>query len=213
MSGCCEPQDDGLTHPAQVRVLWAVLTINAIMFVAEFAAGWLADSTALLADSLDMLGDALVYGFSLFVVARSLRWKALAAGLKGGIMLVFGVIVLVEAVSTIFVGGRPDSTVMALMGLVALAANTGCLVLLTRRRGDDVNMRSAWVCSRNDLLANGGTVAAAAAVAVWGSFWPDVVVGLAIAALFLRSALGVLADAGASHRAAQQGEVVPGAGR
>ncbi|WP_440995708.1 cation transporter [Arhodomonas sp. SL1] len=203
MADCCH-DDCGIdpTQGRQARMLWAVLIINAVMFVVEFTAGWLAGSTALLGDSLDMLGDALVYGFSLFVVARGERWKAVSAAFKGGIMAVFGVIVLAEATGKLLWGTAPAYSIMATVGVAVLAANLVCLVLLTRHRGDDVNMRSAWVCSRNDIIANSGVLVAAAAVAASGSRWPDVVIGLAIAALFLRSAAGVLADARRSYQAA-----------
>ncbi|EAR23470.1 cation diffusion facilitator family transporter [Nitrococcus mobilis] len=204
MAGCCHENDRGIIElrDRQARMLWAVLAINAVMFVVEFGAGWLASSTALLGDSLDMLGDALVYGFSLLVVARSTRWKAISAGFKGSIMAVFGIIVLLEATGKILWGSEPQALLMALVGGVALAANSVCLALLTRHRGDDVNMRSAWICSRNDLVANAGVLLAAAAVALTGSAWPDILVGVAIAVLFLRSSLGVLDDARRTYRAA-----------
>lgn len=152
MPGCCHHSQDqsGTLTARQTRMLWVVLAINATMFVLEFGAGLLAASTALLGDSLDMLGDALVYGFSLLVVARGLRWKALAAVFKGGVMMIFGVVVLAEAASKLIWPAVPDSGLMGAMGLVVLAANLVCLVLLTRHRGDDINMRSAWICSRND---------------------------------------------------------------
>lgn len=203
MAGCCHEDDCRITElrDRQARMLWVVLTINATMFMVEFGAGWLASSTALLGDSLDMLGDALVYGFSLLVVVRSTRWKAISAGFKGGVMAVFGVIVLLEATGKILWGSEPQAMLMVLVGGAALAANSVCLMLLTRHRGDDVNMRSAWICSRNDLIANAGVLVAAAAVALTGSAWPDILVGAAIAVLFLRSSLGVLADARRTYRA------------
>lgn len=197
MAGCCS-EDDG--HIAALRtrqrqVLWAVLALNATMFVVEFGAGWLASSAALLGDSLDMLGDALVYGLSLFVVARSPRWKAVSAGCKGAVMLAFGLLVLGEAVHKALYGTTPEAGLMAVVGVLALAANVACLWLLTRHRDDDVNMGSAWVCSRNDLVANSSVLIAAALVAATGSLWPDVIVGAGIALLFLVTALGVLRDA------------------
>ncbi len=203
MAGCCHEDDSHLTalRQRQTRMLWAVLVINAGMFVTEFTAGWIADSTALLGDSLDMLGDALVYGFSLWVVTRSERWKAVAAGLKGTVMAVFGAAVLMEAASKVVWGGVPQPPIMAVFGAIALAANSLCLVMLTRHRGDDVNMRSAWICSRNDLIANGAVLLAAAMVHASRSPWPDIVVGVAIAGLFLRSSGLVLSDARRSHRA------------
>lgn len=207
MAGCCHEDDCHVETlgSRQAAMLWAVLGINAVMFAVEFAAGWIASSTALMGDSLDMLGDALVYGFSLFVVARSLRWKAVSAALKGGVMGLFGLGVLIEAGSKVFTGVTPQSSLMAAVGVLALAANSVCLVLLTRHRRDDVNMSSAWICSRNDLMANGGVLAAAAAVALTGSAWPDVLVGTAIAVLFLRSSASVLREARLAYRRARGG--------
>lgn len=175
-------------------MLWIVLAINAVMFLVEFTAGWLASSTALLGDSLDMLGDTLVYGLSLVAVARGSRWIGVSTTAKGVIMVAFGIVVLAEAAHKVVTGTVPHAPVMGAIGGLALAANITCLVLLTRHRGDDVNMRSSWICSRNDLLANAGVLLAAALVAVGAGIWPDVVVGILIAALFLRSAAGVLRD-------------------
>ncbi len=189
MKECC---DFAVVPVRQRRVLHVVLWINACMFVAEFAAGLLAQSTALLADSIDMLGDAIVYGFSLYVVGRSPLWQARAALLKGVLMAAFGVGVLVQVIFKVASGIVPAADVMGGVGLVALAANVLCLFLLWRRRADDINMRSAWLCSRNDVLANGGVLVAAAAVAVTSSMWPDIVVGLAIAGIFVASAAGVI---------------------
>lgn len=198
MAGCCCNENDPhlkAMRERQTRMLWTVLSINTIMFFIEFGAGWRAGSTALLGDSLDMLGDAMVYGLSLFVVARSLRWKAVSAGVKGVVMLGFGVLVSGEAINKALVGHAPQSDLMVAVGTLALAANTICLVLLTRHREDDVNMRSSWVCSRNDLLANAAVILAGVVVAFTGSLWPDIIVGLAIAGLFLQSAVGVIRDA------------------
>src|SRR5712691_1593884 len=174
MKECC----DFAEVPArQRRVLHVVLWINSVMFVAEFAAGLLAQSTALVADSVDMLGDAIVYGFSLYVVGRPALWQARAALLKGVLMAGFGVGVLVQVIFKVANGIVPAADVMGGVGLIALAANVLCLFLLWRRRADDINMRSAWLCSRNDVVANGGVLVAAAAVALTGSMWPDIVVG------------------------------------
>lgn len=197
MAGCCSEDDANLQfmRQRQARMLWAVLAINAAMFAVEFGAGWWAGSTALMGDSLDMLGDAMVYGLSLFVVAKSLRWKAVSAGVKGAIMLGFGILVLGEAIHKAASGFAPESSLMIGIGALALVANVLCLILLTRHREDDVNMRSSWVCSRNDLFANSGVIAAGVLVMITGSVWPDVIVGFAIAVLFLQSSVGVLRDA------------------
>lgn len=193
MKDCCGIQSD--VSGAQRRVLRVVLWINAVMFVAELVAGIVAHSTSLVADSVDMLGDAIVYGFSLYVVGRGPVWEGRAALLKGAIMAAFGGAVLLEVVTKLTRGVVPAAGLMGMMGVVALAANLAVLALLWRRRSDDVNMRSVWLCSRNDVIANVGVLVAAATVAVTGSAWPDIVVGLLIAALFVTSAIGVIRDA------------------
>lgn len=190
MKACCELPGD--VPARQRRVLHVVLGINAAMFLVEFGGGLLAHSTALLADSVDMLGDALVYGFSLYVVGRGARWHARAALLKGAIMAAFGAGVLLEVTLKLVHGVLPAAGVMAGVGLLALAANAVCLLVLWRRRGDDLNMRSAWLCSRNDVVANVAVLAAAGGVAATGSLWPDVAVGLLIAAVFGASAADVI---------------------
>lgn len=174
------------------RVLWIVLTINATMFIVEGFAGMAAHSTSLLADALDMLGDALVYGFSLFVLARAPRWQAGAALAKGGFMLAFGLGVLGEAVYKVFHPVMPGVETMGIVGGLALAANLVCFFLLYRHRADNLNMSSTWLCSRNDLIANVGVLLAAGTSYLLASRWPDIIVGAIIAGLFLSSALGVL---------------------
>lgn len=176
------------------RVLWAVLGINALMFFVEGYYGLAASSTSLLADSLDMLGDSLVYGFSLFVLDRSERWQARAALAKGMFMLLFGLGVLGEAAYKVVVPALPGAETMGVVGAVAFAANLVCFGLLFRYRGDNLNMASTWLCSRNDLVANLGVIAAAGATFALSSRWPDIVIGVAIAALFLRSAASVLVE-------------------
>lgn len=200
MKDCC---DIGADIPErQRRVLQIVLWINLAMFLVELVAGLLAHSTALVADSVDMLGDAIVYGFSLYVVARGAVWKARVALLKGMIMAAFGVGVMLEVVLKVIRGVVPAAEVMGGVGLVALAANIVCLILLWRRRYDDVNMRSAWLCSRNDVIGNLGVLLAAAGVAATASAWPDILIGLAIAAMFGHSAVGVIRAARRELRAA-----------
>jgi Co/Zn/Cd efflux system component len=173
-------------------VLRVVLAINAAMFLVELAAGLLAHSTALLADSADMLGDAIVYGFSLYVIARGPAWQARAALLKGGIMAAFGASILVEVGTKLARGVTPTADLMAGVGLLALAANASVLFFLWRHRADDVNMRSVWLCSRNDVVANAGVLLAALGVALTGSAWPDIAIGLGIAGLFVTSAVEVI---------------------
>lgn len=198
MEQCCPAPDDRLGNASRRRVLWLVLAINATMFVVELGFGLLAGSVALQADSLDMLGDALVYGVSLAVVGRSVRWRARAAQLKGAVMLAFGLAVSGQVVLKLLYGLPPHAGIVSATGALALMANLACLGLLYRHRADDVNMHSTWICSRNDILANAGVIVSAGGVALFASMWPDVVVSIAIVALFLRSAVTVLTAATAA---------------
>jgi cation diffusion facilitator family transporter len=196
MDACCETKADELNalRGKHRTALVVVLLINAALFVVEAAAGLLANSTALLADSLDMLGDSLVYGFSLYVLWRSVAWKAKAALLKGAIMAVFGAGVLLEVIHKTITGIVPSAETMGIIGVLVLLGNGICFLLLFRHRSDDINMRSTWLCSRNDIIANVSVLLAAIGVKISNSGWPDIVVGAAIAALFLKSALTVLAE-------------------
>ena len=194
MDDCCAQKADALTalRTEHKRVLIGVLVINAVLFVVESSAGLLANSTALLADSLDMLGDSLVYGFSLYVLWRSAAWKARAALLKGMIMTVFAVGVLLELIYKTVTGVMPVAETMGIVGTLVLFGNGVCFLLLLRHRSDDLNMRSTWLCSRNDIIANLTVLLAAAAVKLFDSSWPDILVGAAVAGLFLKSAFTIL---------------------
>ncbi len=196
MNECCETKADELAalRLRQGRVLAIVLAVNFIMFCIEFGGGLLSGSTALLADSLDMLGDSLVYGFSLFVLHRSSVWRARSALAKGGVMAAFGVGVLLDAAFRLRTGVPPMVPAMAAIGTLALVANAACFSLLWRHRTDDINLQSTWLCSRNDLIANGAVLVAAVLVAWSGSPWPDFIVGTSIAVLFLRTASSVLRE-------------------
>jgi cation diffusion facilitator family transporter len=202
MAGCCENKSCTLDamRANHGRVLKIVLAVNAIMFVVETLAGLAAHSTSLLADASDMLGDALVYGFSLYVLTRDESWQARAALLKGLFMLAFGLGVAAEAVYKTLHPILPHGETIGLIGFLALAANTWCFLLLYRHRADNLNMSSVWLCSRNDLFANGGVILAGIAVIYSQSRWPDIIVGGIIAALFLKSAVGVLQQSIASLR-------------
>jgi cation diffusion facilitator family transporter len=207
MDDCCGAKEEelGTLHAKHKNVLVSVLIINAVLFVLEAAAGLLAHSTALLADSLDMLGDSLVYGFSLYVLWRSAKWRVLAAIVKGILMAVFGFGVLVQAAYKILAGAMPSAETMGVIGLLVLVGNAVCFFLLYRHRSDDLNMRSTWLCSRNDIIANVSVLAAAAGVAVTGSPWPDLVVGGAIALLFIRTAWTVLSESMGEYRTPRLG--------
>jgi cation diffusion facilitator family transporter len=203
---CCSAKSTELEALAsqadQRRVLLVVMAVNAAMFVAEFGAGVVAGSTALMADASDMLGDALVYGLSLYALARSARWKAGAAMAKAGMMLALAAGIAVNVYAKIESGVPPSSTLMLMFGALALAANLVCLRLLWRFRGHDVNMASTFECSRNDVLSNMGVLVAAVLVAWLRSPWPDIAIGSAMALLFLRSAIKVMREAAPQLRAA-----------
>ena len=196
MSSCCENKGCEVTalRESHSRVLWAVLIINSVMFVIEGIAGWHAASTSLMADALDMFGDALVYAFSLFVLVKSDRWQAGAALVKGGFMLAFGLGVLAAAGYKMAYPIMPGVDTMGAVGALALAANLVCFYLLYSHRSDNLNMSSTWLCSRNDLIANLGVLMAAGSSYLLVSGWPDIIVGVVIAGLFLSSAYSVLRD-------------------
>ena len=182
-------------HAEQRRVLVIVLLINAVMFVIEFGAGVLAGSAALMADASDMLGDALVYGVSLYAISRSDRWKAGAAAFKGVLILILGIGIVVNIAVKLNSGVPPSSTLMLIFGGAALVANVICLSLLWRFRSQDVNLASTFECSRNDVISNVGVLIAAAAVAALASPWPDILIGGLMAVIVLRSAVRVLGNA------------------
>lgn len=197
MGNCCHEKGCALDalRERQGRILRIVLVINVMLFVIELTAGIRASSTSLMADSLDSLGDALVYAFSLYVLFRSERWRAGAALLKGLIMLGFGIAISVALIGRLLAPVVPVAEMIGGFGLFALACNLTCLILLTRHRSDDINMESVWLCSRNDIIANGGVILAGIGVAATGSMWPDLVVGALIAVIFLRSAFYVVSQA------------------
>jgi Co/Zn/Cd efflux system component len=202
MSGCCD-HDCSLDRlrERQRGTLRLVLGINAVMFVVVAAAAIRGDSSALLADSLDNLGDALTYGLSLYAVSRGATAKARVALFKGGLILLAALAVAAQVVYRLFEPGQPLFEVMGAFSLLGLAANATCLALLWRHRREDVNMSSVWECSRNDIAANLAVFAAAAGVWLTGAGWPDLVVAVGLVVLLLRSALRVIGSARAELRA------------
>lgn len=196
---CCSKKGDTIAELGrkadQRRVLIVVMVINFIMFVVEFGGGVLARSSALMADSVDMLGDAVVYALSLYALSRGPRWEAGVALAKGGIIFLFGLAVIVEIADKIVNGVPPSSSLMLAFGSAALFANLTCLALLWRFRSENVNMSSTFECSRNDVASNVGVLVAAGLVAMTGAAWPDIAVGAIIALIFLRSAWHVLSEA------------------
>ncbi|HEX9558023.1 MAG TPA: cation transporter [Reyranella sp.] len=205
MSAHCH--DHGHEHaataasPAYRRVLWVALAVNLAMFCVEIGAGLAAQSVSLLADSLDFLGDAGNYGISLFVLGMALQWRARASLLKAASMGAFGAWVAVTTVQHAIAGTVPAAPVMGMVGALAFAANLGVAALLYRWREGDSNMRSVWICTRNDAIGNLAVLAAAAGVLGSGTGWPDYLVaavmsGLALVGAFqvARQAMAELAD-------------------
>ena len=193
---CCQAKacEVSKLKERQAKVLWSVLWINAVMFVVEFGAGIRAASLSLTGDSLDMLGDALVYASSLYVIHKSAKAQAGAALLKGVIMFVFAIAVFARATYQLFAGASPEASLMGAIGVLALLANLICLLLLTRHRNDNLNMSSVWLCSRNDIIANTSVLVAAVLVLFTHSILPDLAVGLLLTVVFAKSAGKVLSQ-------------------
>lgn len=176
-------------------MLWWLLAINAVMFGVELAAGILGESTGLIADSMDMLADAAVYGMGLYAIGRHAAVKAHAARVAGVVEVGMAAAVIVEVVRRVLVGSEPDSGIMMAVGGLALTANVTCVILLAKHRRGEIHMRASWIFSRNDVIVNLGIIAGGALVAVTGSRLPDLVLGLAVALVVLRGGIGILRDA------------------
>ncbi|MGE0332470.1 MAG: cation transporter [Ramlibacter sp.] len=181
--------------PRYRRILWAALIVNAAMFAIEIAAGVQSGSVSLLADAIDFLGDAANYGVSLMVLGMTLAWRARAALLKGASMLLFGLFVAGRALWAAAWGTPPEAMTMGLVGLLALAANVGVAAALYAYREGDANMRSVWLCTRNDALGNLAVMGAALGVFGTGSAWPDLAVAVVMAGLAITAGVSVLRDA------------------
>lgn len=190
---------DGMSDSYKRR-LWAVMFINAAMFVVEMTAGTMAESQALKADALDFFADAMTYGISLAVIGASLRVRSTAAFAKGISLIVIGLWVFGSTVYRVMVQGVPDAGVMGVIGFMALAANLLSVVILMAYKDGDANVRSVWLCSRNDAIGNVAVMIAA--LGVWGSAtaWPDLVVAGIMASLFLYSAWQILTQAWAEWK-------------
>ena len=192
-ASCCDQAVDPHRGDERYRrVLWAVLAINVAMFAVEVAAGLAAGSASLQADALDFLGDAGNYAISLFVVGMALRYRAMAAFAKGATMGLFGLWVLAVTAWHAWHGTLPHAFTMGAVGLAALVANAASFGLLWAHRSGDANMRSAWICTRNDVLGNLAVLVAALGVFGTGTGWPDVVVPAIMAGLALQGAGVVL---------------------
>jgi Co/Zn/Cd efflux system component len=198
MSGCCSETGCGLNDapdPKFRRVLWVVLAINSVMFLVELVSGLSARSVSLQADALDFLGDSANYALTLMVLSMSMRWRSGAALVKGATMGLFGVWVLGQAGWNLVNGSLPGAFVMGSVGFVAFGANVASAVLLFAFRAGNANMRSVWLCSRNDAIGNIAVMMAAAGVFSFGSAWPDLFVALVIAGLALGSSTLVMHQA------------------
>ena len=203
-ASCCSHghhHDANQGHPGYRRVLWAVLAINAIMFLVEVGAGVAAGSASLQADALDFFGDAANYAISLFVIGMALRYRAMAALGKGISMGVFGLWVIGTVIWHALHGTVPTWGTMGAVGVAALVANGICLGLLYAWREGDSNMRSVWICSRNDVLANLAVLAAAIGVFGIGTGLPDVIVAAVMATLAIQGAVTVIRQAAAELHA------------
>jgi Co/Zn/Cd efflux system component len=202
MSGCCEDNCAvEALRKSQRGTLRIVLGINAVMFLLIAVAALYGKSTALLADSLDNLGDALTYGLSLYAVSRGDAVKAKVAIFKGGLIFLAACAVVAQIIYKFFVPSVPIFEVMGLFSLLGLVANSLCLFLLLRHRHADVNMSSVWECSRNDIASNISVFVAAGAVRLTGSSWPDIIVALGLVWLLFRSSIRVVSSAMAARRA------------
>ncbi|MEJ2361335.1 MAG: cation diffusion facilitator family transporter [Gammaproteobacteria bacterium] len=194
MSGCgCDEVE--IKNRAEAKVLWQVLAINAAMFLLEFVIGWLAQSTGLIADSLDMLADAGVYAIGLYAVSRSLRAKTHAATVSGILQLSLAALVILDVIRRFLAGSEPAGLLMILISCVALLANLACLGLLAKHRDGEVHMRASWIFTTNDVLANLGVIIAGGLIYVFGSHLPDLIIGLIIAILVARGGIRILREA------------------
>lgn len=189
--GCGAEQADKL----EKKTLIVLLSINAFMFVIELILGWLAQSTGLIADSLDMLADAAVYGLSLLAVGKGILHQAKAAQVSGFLQIILGLGVLFEVLRRLLFGSDPQSTLIVSVGAVALLANIICLVLISKHKEGGVHMRASWIFSTNDVIANLGVILSGALVAIIGNRFPDLIVGTIISVIVVRGGFKILKDA------------------
>ena len=172
-----------------------LLSINALMFVVEITLGIWAESTALIADSLDMLADATVYGIGLYAVGKPVLSKVRVAHTSGIFQIFLGSVVVVDVIRRFIYGSEPEPLIMLVVGTVALIANLICLKLIFRHRHGEVHMRASWIFSKNDVIANVGILLAAGLVYVLDSRYPDMVIGLMIAVIVIRGGFSIVRDA------------------
>jgi Co/Zn/Cd efflux system component len=204
MAGCCHDDHcsgtSALNSRTWRRVLWLALAVNAGMFLAEIVAGLAAGSASLQADALDFLGDAANYAISLGVAGLALAWRARAALAKGATLVLLGLWVIAATGWHAYSGTLPGAEVMGSVGFAALVANAGVALMLYRYRSGDANMRSVWICSRNDVIGNVAVMLAALGVFGTGTGWPDVVVAAVMAALSIGGGWQIMRHAAAELR-------------
>ncbi len=193
---------DGMS-PGYARALWAVIVINGVMFGVEVWAGALAGSQALWADALDFLADTLTYALSFAVIGRPVRVRSMAALAKGASLAVMGAWVLGSTIWAMFSPHLPQAEIMGVVGLLALAANVASVLILVRYAQGDANVRSVWLCSRNDAIGNVIIVGAAVTVGLSGNGWPDLIVAAIMSGLFLSSAWQIIRQAMAERARAE----------
>lgn len=191
---CSGVQFEGASE-AYKRILWIIVAINGLMFFVEIIAGFVADSTALKADALDFLGDTATYAITLLVIGKPLELRAKAALLKGLSLGAMSVFVLGLTLYKVIVAGQPDPMTMGAIGFVAFAANIVSVLLLLKYREGDSNIKSVWLCSRNDAIGNIAVVIAGAGVFATGTVWPDIIVAFIVAGLFLQSSIKITQQA------------------
>lgn len=189
--GCGSEQADLL----EKNTLIILLLINAIMFIIELVLGWLAQSTGLVADSLDMFADAAVYGIALYAVGKSVLHQARAARISGVLEVILGMGVLYEVVRRLLYGSQPQSGLIMLVGTLALFANFACLVLLFKHKHRGVHMRASWIFSKNDVIANLGVILSGLLVAMTGNRYPDLIIGAVISFIIIKGGISILKEA------------------
>lgn len=196
--GCGAEEADNL----EKKTLIILLSINALMFVTELALGWFAQSTGLIADSLDMLADATVYGLSLYAVGKGIMQQTKAARVSGYLQIILGLGVFVEVLRRMVFGSEPQSTLIIIVGALALIANVVCLVLISKHKEGGVHMRASWIFSANDVIANLGVIISGVLVAVVGSRYPDLIVGTIISIVVIRGGIQILKEANKTAQSA-----------
>lgn len=187
--------DIEIKNGEESRVLIILLAINAFMFVVEITLGILSESTALIADSLDMLADATIYGIGLYAVGKEALIKVKAAHTSGIFQIILGAAVLIDVIRRAILGSEPESFLMITVGIAALIANTICLQLISKHKDGEVHMRASWIFSKNDVIANIGIIIGGALVYLLDSQYPDLIVGLVISIIVIRGGIHIVKDA------------------